>query len=362
MSNSTLVKEFVAASSNNYYGPRTEKISMIIIHHMAAKWTAKKCAQSFQDPNRGASATYCIGYDGEIVQCVDESIAPGTSSSKAADNKAVTIEVANSTMGGNWPVSDAALSSLIRLCADIAKRNGLGTLVKGKNLCWHQMYAATACPGPYLLGKMDYIASEANKINTPSDFKEPIFRKLNGTNTSRLANYLVRYTKAGKTNTNQWGTEVRVDANGVVLDNPVYGQCNKTVPTGGCVLSGHDGASSWILNTIKKGYTVVFESGGVTVIPTGDGYVAGTNTSRLADQIILYKAPKTTTGTNIWGTEVLCDASGKIIEKKAYGKGDSKIPSGGFVLSGHGKGSTWLGNNLRVGMYIAVKNHRIYIF
>ena len=27
------------------------------------------------------------------------------------------------------------------------------------------MYAATACPGPYLLGKMEYIANEANKLN-----------------------------------------------------------------------------------------------------------------------------------------------------------------------------------------------------
>lgn len=361
MSNSTLVKEFIAAADNNHWGARTKKISRIIVHHMAATWTAKRCAQSFQDPNRGASATYCIGLDGEIVQCLDETIAPGTSGSYAADNEAVTIEVANSTMGGNWPVSDAALASLIKLCADIAKRNKLGTLVKGKNLCWHQMYAATACPGPYLLGKMDYIVAEANKLNTPIVIKELAFRKLNGTNTQRLANYLVKYTKAGKTNTNQWGTEVRVDANGVVLDNPVYGQCNKTVPTGGCVLSGHDGASSWILNTIKKGYTVLFENGGVTVIPTGDGYVAGTNTQRLADQLIVYKAPKTSTGTNVWGTEVLCDASGKVIEKKAYGKGNSKIPSGGFVLSGHGKASTWLGSNIKVGTYVAVKNHKVYV-
>ena len=62
------------------------------------------------------------------------------------------------------PVSNAALKSLIRLCADIAKRNKLGKLVKGKNLTWHMMYANTDCPGPYLLSKMDYIVSEANKI------------------------------------------------------------------------------------------------------------------------------------------------------------------------------------------------------
>ena len=30
------------------------------------------------------------------------------------------------------------------------------------------MYTATTCPGPYLLSKMDYIVSEANKINGAS--------------------------------------------------------------------------------------------------------------------------------------------------------------------------------------------------
>ena len=49
--------------------------------------------------------------------------------------------------------------------ADIAKRNGMGKLVKGKNVTWHSMYKNTNCPGPYLLSKLDYIIEEANKIN-----------------------------------------------------------------------------------------------------------------------------------------------------------------------------------------------------
>ena len=53
---------------------------------------------------------------------------------------------------------------MIKLCADIAKRNKLGKLVKGKNLTWHKMYANTDCPGPYLMSKLDYIVKEANKI------------------------------------------------------------------------------------------------------------------------------------------------------------------------------------------------------
>ena len=54
---------------------------------------------------------------------------------------------------------------MVTLVADIARRNGLGKLVKGKNLTWHSMYAATACPGPYLSGKLQELVDKANTIN-----------------------------------------------------------------------------------------------------------------------------------------------------------------------------------------------------
>lgn len=255
MSNSTLATKFIKAADCNHYGERTADISMIIVHHMAAKWTAERCAKSFADENRGASATYCIGYNGEIVRCLDESFAPGTSGNYAADNTAVTIEVANCEMGGQWEISDAAMKSLIKLCADIAKRNKLGTLIKGKNLCWHQMYAATACPGPYLISKMGYIADEANKINT----KGEINVKIDGINIQRSAEMLVLYAGKETTGTNKWGVEVALDGKGVAISDPVYGVGNMKIPAGGFVLSGHNTKGSWLLNNVKKGKKLNFE-------------------------------------------------------------------------------------------------------
>lgn len=369
MSNSALAEKYMPAHANGHYGQRTVKISRIIVHHMAAPWTAERCAQSFQVASRGASATYCIGYDGKIVRCLDETIAPGTSSSYSADNAAVTIEVANSSMGGNWPVSDAALNSLIKLVADIAKRNNLGTLVKGKNLTWHSMYAATACPGPYLLSKMDYIASQANLLNKPAaNITTTVSTKtsvatanLNGTNITRSTDYLVRYTKAGSTRTNKWGAEVRVDLSGKVLDDPLYGACNKVVPNGGFVLSGHGKMSTWILQNIKKGCSIVIDKSKVYVIPAGKSCINGVNVVRQKDWIVQYKAPQTTTGTNKWGLEVACDASGKIIKVYPSGEGNHTIPSGGFILSGHDKGATWLKNNAKVGKTVKISNYEIII-
>ena len=63
------------------------------------------------------------------------------------------------------PVSDTTFQTLVTLVADIARRNDLGKLVKGKNLTWHSMYATTACPGPYLSGKLQELVDKANTIN-----------------------------------------------------------------------------------------------------------------------------------------------------------------------------------------------------
>lgn len=167
MSNSKLATEKYPAYSGNYTKGRSKKISEITIHHMAGVLTAKQCGAIFQRKGRNGSSHYGIGKNGEIALYVDESNTAWTNSNWNSNCRAVTIEVSNSKLGGNYPVSDKALKSLIKLVADIGKRNNLGTLVKGKNVTWHSMYTATSCPGKYLLSKMDYIVNEANKINNP---------------------------------------------------------------------------------------------------------------------------------------------------------------------------------------------------
>lgn len=93
--------------------------------------------------------------------------------------------------------------------------------------------------------------------------------------------------------------------------------------------------------------------GGVTL--TLDGLNAG----RGEDQLILYSAPRTSTGTNIYGTEVAVSASGTVLEAVGYGSGDHAIPAGGFVLSAHsgrdGRNDRAL-QALRVGDTVAVLN------
>ena len=193
-----------------------------------------------------------LSKDGEIVRCLDEGIVPGTSGGYSADCDAVTIEVSNSKLGEPWAVSDKALNSLILLCADIAKRNGLGRLEKGKNLCWHQMYAATACPGRFLLSKMDYIAEEANKINYPPK-KKTASIELHGINVQRKTDFLVLYKDKPSSGTNKWGTEVPFNSKGIATSAPVSRKGNMNIPKGGYVLSGHGKSERWIKDNVKAG-------------------------------------------------------------------------------------------------------------
>ena len=142
------------------------KVDKIVIHHAASVISVEQLGQVFS--SRNSSATYGIGSDGRVGQYVSEQYRPWTTSSWAIDKRAITIEVSNSETGGEWPVSDKALQVLIELVADICRRNGIKkcsyTGTKYGVLQMHKWYANTACPGPYLGGKFNYISEEVNKL------------------------------------------------------------------------------------------------------------------------------------------------------------------------------------------------------
>ena len=172
MSNSSLVD--VTILSPNCNSPRNNTINKITIHHMAGNLTVERCGELFANPDRQGSSNYGIGTDGRVGLYVDEGDRAWTSSSSDNDNQAVTIEVANSEYGGEWPVSDAAFEKLIDLCVDICRRNGIERLnftgdATG-NLTMHKYFAATNCPGPYLEARFPDIADKVNaRLNNNSN-------------------------------------------------------------------------------------------------------------------------------------------------------------------------------------------------
>ena len=165
MSNSRLVN--YVNLSPNCNAPRNNRINKITVHHMAGNLSVEQCGNIFANRNRQASSNYGIGSDGRVGLYVDEANRSWCSSNGDNDHQAITIEVANDVIGGNWHVSDVALAKLIDLCVDICERNNIDRLVftgnASGNLTLHKYFAATMCPGPYLESKMPYIAQEVNR-------------------------------------------------------------------------------------------------------------------------------------------------------------------------------------------------------
>lgn len=165
-------------NSPTTYGLRPCKVDRITIHHMGCfpSPSAEEQCKRFANKSRRASASYCIGTDGDCVQGLLEAYAPCTSSSKKNDLRAITIEVANCSAGPMWYISNEAMNTLVFLLADICKRNGIPKLIwsddkneringiNGANMTMHCDFWSTACPGPFLKGCMSAIADITNSI------------------------------------------------------------------------------------------------------------------------------------------------------------------------------------------------------
>ena len=176
MSNSILVN--YVKLSPNYSSRNGQQISRITPHHMSGNLSVETCGSVFSNGGREASSNYGIGSDGRVGMYVEEKNRAWTSSNRDNDQKAITIEVANSKMGGNWPVSDKAYAKLIDLCVDICRRYGKTKLLylgsRDKTLAYtpksnemvltmHQWFASTDCPGPYLKSKFPDLAEHVTK-------------------------------------------------------------------------------------------------------------------------------------------------------------------------------------------------------
>lgn len=177
MSNSSLVS--ITDISPNKTSPRNHVIDTITIHCVVGQLSAKKILSLFESSSKQASCNYCIGTDGEIGLCVEESDRSWCSSNKANDHRAITIECASDTEDP-YAINDAVYSSLINLCADICQRNGISELkwkadksligeVDQQNMTVHRWFANKACPGDYIYNRLGQIAEEVNaKINSTS--------------------------------------------------------------------------------------------------------------------------------------------------------------------------------------------------
>lgn len=229
MSQSSMVTKQWWANASNYTAGRTDKIRGIVIHH-AASTSLDSIGQVFSQPGRGGSAHYGVG-GSQVHQYVREEDCAWHCSNWNGNNATIGIETTNSTGAPDWKVADDTFNTLVKLVAEIAKRNGLGKLWINPDadypaLSGHKDWygAATVCPGPYLYPRLQEICDRANAINYPT-------AELKWTKLDKPTKYVtIRDTHLYDFNKANVGDLVAIKsyANGTEIG--IYGKCeNKTI-------------------------------------------------------------------------------------------------------------------------------------
>ena len=170
--NSSLVN--YVRRSPNHSGQRNHVIDTITIHCVVGQCSVETLGSIFASTARQASCNYGIGADGRIVLIVDEKNRSWCTSSSSNDHRAITIEVASDTTHP-YAVRSVVYESLIKLVADICKRNNIKQLkwegnkslignVARQNMTVHRWFANKSCPGEYLYSRHSDIAKRVNAI------------------------------------------------------------------------------------------------------------------------------------------------------------------------------------------------------
>lgn len=159
--------------SPNHSGQRTHTIDRITPHCVVGQLSAETICACFP-AGRDASCNYGIGTDGRVSLCVEEKNRSWCTSSNVNDQRAITIECA-SDKTEPYTMNSAVYATLIKLCADICKRNGKSKLLwfadKDKSLNYapqsdemvitvHRWFANKSCPGDWLYNRLGDLAAK----------------------------------------------------------------------------------------------------------------------------------------------------------------------------------------------------------
>lgn len=337
-----IVKNLVSTDKYRIKCPYAMTAEFIVVHNTANDATARNEVAYMTRNDLEVSYHYAID-DKEVVQGIPESRNAwhaGDGASGKGNRKGIGIEICYSKSGGDKFVAAEKLCA--KFIAEKLTEKGWGIDRVKK----HQDFDNKYCPHRTLdMGWDRFLGMVKANLGIPGT--------LSGVDKQRRTDDLILYIKGlvgdGRTGTNKWGYEVAIDKNGVVLENPHYSG-NTKIPEGGKVLSGHGKAGEWIKANIKKGYHIWFDD--ICHITKAMHHTIDSfNGQRQKDFLCVYnnglKCP-----TNEWGTEVAIVNTKA--EKPIYGAGKMDIPKGGFVVSGHGKASEWILDNIKKGSTVTV--------
>lgn len=132
---------------NKHYTPGRggHSVGLVVIHHNAGVLSIADIWNVWQD--RAASAHYQVESGGRIGQLVWDRDTAWHAANTDINARSIGIEVSNS--GGvaqDWPITDTAVAEAGKLAAAVCHAHDLGEPLAGRNVRFHQEFAATTCP------------------------------------------------------------------------------------------------------------------------------------------------------------------------------------------------------------------------
>ena len=129
------------------------RIKYIVIHYVGATGGAEDNCHYFHSVNRGASAHYFVGHEGEIWQCVDDAdVAWHCGDDKywhdtCRNDNSIGIEMCcRKNASGVWYFEDVTVASTIELTKELMKKYK----IPAENVIRHYDVTGKVCPAPYV--------------------------------------------------------------------------------------------------------------------------------------------------------------------------------------------------------------------
>lgn len=176
-------------SKYNYTAGNNRAIKYIVIHYTGSLASAKSNADYFNAADRGASAHYFVGHNGEIYQVVeDKNVAWHCGSKKGykhpvcRNNNSIGIEMCCRTTGdpqradNEWYFEDATVEATVELTKELMTKYN----VPIENVIRHYDVTGKVCPAPYVYnnGKHTWNNFKKALTNAPMEVKEVEYDKI----------------------------------------------------------------------------------------------------------------------------------------------------------------------------------------
>lgn len=147
-------------SATKHVTHKAFKKKSVTFHHNAGRLSHEGVLQVWQ--KRPASAHFDVDLAAAVAQYVKVNEYAWAAGDMEGNQESIHIEMANSAVGGDWPVAEITWKSAARLAGWLFAKV-IGARPTKDNVHFHSHWSPTACAGPYMKSVYDRLLAEVVK-------------------------------------------------------------------------------------------------------------------------------------------------------------------------------------------------------